>query len=224
MNDPLVVILQTYKRTDYALQTLAAMAENFRYDNALWYVADDGSEPAHMDAIRRAMASMECRVIGEHSERIGYGASANRAWHKAHEYADMTLWLEDDWMLRREFNPTAYMQTLANHADLGMIRLGHLPINLRAETCGYDGAMYLRIHQSSAYTFSGNPALRHRRAREMWGAYPEGLYPGDTEVAYDAQVREHYGVSIVWPVNVGAWGLYGHIGAVQSYEMPKVNA
>ena len=220
---PVVIALLTYARTNYALATIAAMLRNWRYANTLWYVADDGSAPEHVATVLAALDSEH--VVGWHSERRGYGYSATRAWFAAHEHADVTLFLEDDWELKQEFDPTYYVQTLMQHDDIGMIRLSHLPINLKSETCGYyvggHGAIYLRMSAGQQYAFSGNPALRHRRAREAWGAYPEGLNPGDTELAYDHQIQQRGGPSILWPVGVGEWGVFGHIGAVPSYEVKK---
>jgi hypothetical protein len=218
---PIVVIFLTYARTDYALRTLRAATDLLAYPNLLWYVADDGSSREHIEAVRATLAAATGKVVGEHSERLGYGASANRAWHVAHDHADITLWLEDDWVLSRIFNPSYYAQTLLRHDFIGMIRLAHLPVSLRCETMGFysggHGAVYLKMDRSTPYAFSGNPALRHRRAREAWGAYPEGLAPGDTEVAYDGQIRERGGPCILWPVDIGENGLFGHIGEIKSY-------
>lgn len=212
----IVVILLTYARTEYALRTIAALRASLHYDgDLLLYIADDGSPDEHMQAVAGAVAGLP--LIGWHSERMGYGASANKAWYEALQHADLALFLEDDWECRG-LDLTPYARVLTQHEDLGMIRFGHLPIDLDARTCGYDGHMYLRISWESPYCFSGNPALRHRRAREAWGAYPEGLNPGQTEVAYDSQVRTRRGPAIVWPVALGEWGAFGHIGAVKSYE------
>lgn len=216
---PVVVILLTYQRTAYALRTIAAMLENWRYDNTLWYVADDGSDAAHHDAVMDALK--DTRLIGGHNERISYGTNANKAWHVAHDHADLTLWLEDDWELRAPFDPSRYVHLLQNNYDVGMVRLAHLPINLNARTCGYSGDIFLRIASGQQYMFSGNPSIRHRRAREAWGAYPERLWPGDTELAYDFQIQNSGpGPSIIWPVALGEWGAFGHFGNEKSYKMP----
>lgn len=213
---PLVVILLTYARTQYALRTIEAMRQHARYaGDILWYVADDGSKPEHVDAVLRALDG--CNVIGWHSERKGYGAGANKAWYMALQHADVSLWLEDDWTLMRETDFTRWCELLHSDSSVGMIRLAQLVAGLHTETANYGGYHYLRFYPDRNYTFSGNPALRHRRAREAWGAYPEGLLPGDTEGAYDAQVRQAGGPAIVWPIEVGGWGIFGHIGAEKSY-------
>lgn len=216
MTQPLVVILLTYARTRYMQMTVEAARRNLRYaGKILYYVADDGSAPEHMEAVRAELNGAE--VLGWHSERIGYGASANKAWFQAHEVTDVTLWLEDDWTMLRECDVTPWIETLERYGDIGMIRLAHLATGLHCDTVGYDGRHYLRMDWGVPYAFSGNPALRHRRAREAWGPYPEGLLPGDTETAYDWQTSQRKGPRILWPVDIGGWGLFGHIGAEKSY-------
>ena len=130
-------------------------------------------------------------------------------------------WLEDDWELRRDLDLTPYARLLAQHDDVGMVRLGHLAIDLDCRTVGYDSVHYLSILPTTNYQFSGNPSLRHRRFWEAFGEYPEGLNPGNTEIAYDAQIR-NVGLNtnaprIVWPVDIGGWGVFAHIGEVKSY-------
>lgn len=216
---PICIVLLTYggtpKRCEYTLRTIQAARANLRYSGELlWYVADDGSPKEHVDAVMQALTG--ARVIGSHSEHIGYGAGANRGWYMALQNCDLSLWLEDDWECYG-LDLDRYARALIQHDWLGMVRLGHLPINLHCDTVGVDGAMYLQMHWGQQYCFSGNPGLRHRRAREAWGAYPEGLDPGKTELAYDAQVNEHRGPRIVWPVALGEWGAWGHIGEEKSY-------
>src|SRR6476469_7538907 len=99
MAEPITVILQTYKRTDVALRTIVAARRNLRYGGLLrWYVADDGSPSAHVDAVLEAVGG---HLWGYHSQRRGYGANANAAWDAADQASVLTLWLEDDWELRQ---------------------------------------------------------------------------------------------------------------------------
>ena len=50
--EPIIIILQTFKRTSYALQTIAAAKERLHYAGDLfWYVADDGSPIGHVETI-----------------------------------------------------------------------------------------------------------------------------------------------------------------------------
>lgn len=109
------------------------------------------------------------------------------------------------------------MTALRAREDLGMIRLGHLPIGLNLRSVGYEGRMYLDVQKNTQYAFSGNPHLKHSRMRQLSGEYPTGMKPGDTEVAYDWQVRTNGDAAIWWPLVIGDAPYFGHIGTIQSY-------
>ncbi len=220
---PIVIVFLTYRRTDYAMRTIRGICDHLRYGGELlWYVADDGSAPEHLTAVHAALDGQ--RIIGEHSEHIGYGAGANRAWHAAHDHADLTLWLEDDWELRTDFDVTPYAKLLSDNGEIGMVRMGYLNVGMEGYLFGHDGRLYWHLQRApdtrgnpTPMTFTGHPSLRHRRFREAYGAYPEGLNPGQTEMAYAWQFRQGSGPDIVWPAALGEWGLFHHIGVEKSY-------
>lgn len=214
---PIVIVFLTFRRTDYAVRTIRGVLDHLRYQgDLLWYVADDGSGAEHLAAVHAALDGQ--RIIGEHSEHIGYGAGANRGWHVAHEHADLTLWLEDDWELRTEFDLTPFAKLLNEQPDVGMVRLGYLNLEMTGAVFGHAGHLYWRLdRQASPYVFTGHPSLRQRRFREAYGAYPEGLNPGQTELAYAWQFRQGKGPDIVWPAALSEWGVFHHIGAEKSY-------
>lgn len=213
---PLLVILQTYQRTEYALATVKAIQDKLKYPGEIkWYVADDGSDQSHVEALKAAIGKDLVHVESHH---WSYGGSANRAIHFAREFTDLTLWLEDDWELRRELAILPYAELLWTVTDIGMIRLGRLPKDLDCKSEGYNGSIFLSIQRTMPYMFSGNPSLRHRRFHDKYGSYAEGLYPGDTEIAFDNRMREHdCPIKIVWDVDLGAYGPFGHIGKARSY-------
>lgn len=215
--EPITVILQTYKRTDYALRTIAAAREHLRYGGDLrWYVADDGSPAAHWDAIRAALGSIE-----GHTMRQGYGANANTAWNEAD--SALTFWLEDDFVLHAPLDLTPYAYTLMDCPEVGMVRLGYIDPLMREPVQDFGGRAYHTLPRdwpdTSFYAFTGHPSLRHRRYREAYGDYPVGLGPGDTELAYAYQYRVGSGPLIVWPADYPAGGLFDHIGQVKTETM-----
>lgn len=213
----LAIIFLTYARTEYAVRTIRGVRQFLHYDGPVrWIVADDGSpDPAHLEAVRNELAGAD--VADCSSQREGYGARANWAWHSADTFTPFTLWLEDDWELRRDLDLTPYVNLLRTRDDVGVVRLGHLPIGLNLHSVGHDGRMYLHVQKNTQYAFSGNPHLKHSR---MWqaGGYPTGMKPGDTEVAYDWQVRSNGGPAIWWPLAIGDAPYFGHIGTIQSYS------
>ena len=100
----------------------------------------------------------------------------------------------------------------------GMVRLGGLPIDLDLWSTGIDGRMYLKVSKTVNYAFSGNPHLKHSRFLDAYGGYPTGKNPGDTEIAYDNQIRQKKnGPNIIWPLAIGDNPPFAHIGNTPSY-------
>lgn len=222
MSEPIVIVLQTFKRTDVALRTIAAAKANLRYGGELlWYVADDGSPPEHYQAVLEAVGD----VWGAHSERRGYGANCNAAWAVANQKSPLTLWLEDDWELRQPLDLYTYAALLMETAEIGMVRLGLLNLDIRGRTWAHGGLVYWKLdrepHLEGTPVFTGHPSLRHRRYADAYGPYPEGLKPGDTELAYAWQFRigTPDAPGIVWPADYPANGYWGHIGAIKTETM-----
>lgn len=213
---PVAVVLLTFERTDYALRTIESARQNLLYGRPFyWIIADDGSTPRHFDAV---CAAVEGETHSVFTGKQGYGRMANQAIRIAEENGcPITFWLEDDWRTERPFDITPYAQLLTQHDDIGMVRLGHLPVGLEAESIGRDGRMYLEIKKTRQYCYSGNPHLKHRRFFEHYGMFPEDRNPGDTEIFYDFVVREHDGPKVIWPLAIGDTFPFGHIGMEKSY-------
>lgn len=218
---PVAIVLLTYERTGYALRTIESALQNLLYGRPFfWIIADDGSTPRHFDAVQGAISADDQGngPTSAFSQKQGYGRMANQAIRIAEENGcPITFFLEDDWLTERPFDITPYVQLLMEHDDIGMVRLGHLPVGLEAESMGWDGRMYLEIKKSRQYCYSGNPHLKHRRFFEHYGMFPEDRNPGDTEIFYDWIVREHDGPKVVWPLAIGDTFPFGHIGMEKSY-------
>lgn len=221
---PIVVVLLTYQRTAYAVRTVAAARRHLGFAGEIgYYLADDGSDPAHVAAVREALGG--AWLVGEHSARRGYGANANAAWRAVDGETPLTLWLEDDWELTAPLDLTPYAHLLQTRDEIGMVRMGHLNLDIRGRTWGHDGRVYWLFdhapHHEGTPVFTGHPSLRHRRYRECYGWYPEGRSPGDTELAYAYQFRvgPPEGPGIVWPAELGPWGAFAHIGGVKSEHL-----
>lgn len=216
--EPVVAILLTYERTEYALRTIAAARRQLRYPDLRWYIADDGSRPEHLAAVQEALQGEQ--IAGWHTLPGGtYGANANRAWDAAAAVSRLTFWLEDDWELRQPFDLRPYADLLMDDERFGMVRLGYLNLGMAGLTIGHAGRLYWWLNRESpeAYVFTGHPALRHQRFRDAYGPYTEGLRPGETELSYAWQYRTLPGPGIVWPAGLGENGVFGHIGERQSY-------
>ena len=210
------VLFTTYRRTDTAIRTILGIRNHLKSGPELvWYLADDGSEEPHTAACWNALEGAV--LASAHSERMSVGAGMNKGVSSLLRSTDLILTLEDDWELPQDFDISPYVDLLEREPSIGMVRLGGLPVGLDLRSVGYFGRHYLEVQKTTQYAFSGNPSLRHRRFFEAYGPYPVGLTPGETEIVYDAVIRAAPGPTIVWPVEIGGWGPFSHIG-MQRYE------
>lgn len=215
--EPITIILQTYKRTSYALATIEAARELLHYEGTLeWYIADDGSPTDHWRTVIDA-----CDHPAGHSLRRGYGGNANAAWDAAQ--SALTFWLEDDFCLREPLDLTPHAYALMDCPELGMIRLGYIHESYLEPARMFAGRRYHTLPRqwpdTSFYPFTGHPSLRHSRYRTAYGNYPVGLGPGDTELMYAYQYRIGEGPLIVWPEGMQTEGTWSHIGAIKTETM-----
>jgi len=215
------VCFLTYERTEYALRSIESTCSKLKYGSLGWYVADDGSRDEHFKAVMETLEKNGTHVFGSHHEKMGAGASWNRAIEEALKVSDVLLWIEDDWNLGWDLDIHPYVKMLLEREDVGMVRLGYLAVGLKCEVMGYDGIHYLKMSRETQYAYSGNPNLRHRRYFDAYKRYPTDKNPGECEVWHDYDVREGNpnGPDIWWPGNLTncAWSVWQHIGAVQSY-------
>lgn len=162
-------------------------------------------------------------VVGWHSERISYGAGANRAVQAGLQLGDLVLMLEDDWELSRKLDIWKFAALTMERPDVGMVRMGYLNQGLSGKVFAHAGSLYWSLNDEqsreySSFAFAGHPSVIHRHFFDKFGTYPERWQPGETELKMCWQVSASYGPKIVWPAEMGAAGPFGHIGGVQSYE------
>jgi hypothetical protein len=217
--EPIIVILQTFKRTDCALATIAAAKEYLHYGGPLlWYLADDGSPTQHVRAVEDALEPM-----GMHTARRGYGGNCNAAWDGVDNWGALTFWLEDDFELRAPLDLTPHAYALMDDDRLGMVRLGYIDPARLEPVQTFAGRRYHTMTRdwpdNAFYAFTGHPSLRHRRYRDAYGDYPIGHTPGDTELHYAYQYRIGSGPLIVWPEGYPSDGLFAHIGNIKTETM-----
>lgn len=223
MTEPITVILLTYgtnaERTSYAVRTARALVANLVYPDLQFYVADDGSSRDHIDAVLDCFIGVN--LLGWHTLPCGtYGANCNQAYLNVREKGKLTLWVEDDWQLKERFDLYSYACLLMEREDIGMVRMGYLNLGMRGSVFGHAGKLFwLLDRQADSYVFTGHPSLRHARFMDQYGSYPVGFMPGETELGYALQYRNHPqgGPEIVWPVCFSEFGVFAHIGEVQSY-------
>lgn len=222
MSEHMTVVLLTYERTEYALRTIDGVAENLRYPNWSWYVADDGSRSEHHEAVLGRLEERRQKVIGQHNQHMSYGGGANAGVREAHKHGDLVLMLEDDWYLNRVFDVWHYCAVLMQFPDVCMIRMGYLNSGVGALSMTRNGELYWALDDThsrnySSFRFAGHPSIIHKRLFEHYGYYPEKWQPGETELKMCWQLTP-VGPNVLWPADLGARGPWDHIGAKQSYD------
>lgn len=219
----IVIALLTYMRTAEALRTIQGVVKNLDYPRELrtWYVADDGSQPEHIQTILKCLEDNGETVCGHHSKQFAQRPACGIGWNKAvevgHQFSDIILWLEDDWELETKLDIKPYVRLLLERQEVGMVSMRGLTDGLRTEVVTHRGIHYLKVLKDCAVgsmAYSGNPLLRHRRYLDYYGAFTIHTSPGDIEIWYDNRfIRGESHSPQIWrPAAIGEWGCWGHIG------------
>lgn len=224
---PVCINLLTKDRTDYAVATVKNCLDKLKYEgNLVWYISDGGSSDLHYDQVRNLIPEPNLR--GYQSHGLSPGESWNIGLKRIFgQGIEIYLRLEDDMVLKTPMDITTWVKLLMTQESIGMIRLGMIVQDLDLETIkfptythvGYTEEIYLHVKKTRQYAFSGNPALIHKRFHDAYGGYPTGLSPGETELAFDSQIRSKDGPMIVFPWDMGkygTWGNWDHIGKEKS--------
>jgi hypothetical protein len=221
----LAIVMVTFQRTREAVITLKSVCENLEYprEKRGWYIADDGSSADHMNAIFKELMEVQGETLWDHhSQKFKPGTHfCGMGWNiglrKAHQYADIVLWLEDDWHLDRRLDIRPYVQLLEERSDIGIVRLGGLAVGSDVHIVGHNGIHYLQYQRSTQYAYSGNPLLRHKRFLDAYGWFHEERSPGEVELDMDAKFRQAPGPEIWRPADIPGWGIFGHIGTDKTW-------
>lgn len=224
MSPNITILLLVYLRDDnrlgYATKTIQGLRQNLIYDGKLaWYIADGFGDRQRVSQLFNCLENQ--RIVGWHSERMTPGANWNRGLVECYKRSDYILVMEDDWLLPEPFDITPYVKLLQEKENVCMVRFGTLTLGMICHVKGHDGRHYLEMDHGPQYAFSGNPHLRHRRLNEAIGLYNERIEPspGDVEIDFDYRFRQQNELKIWRPASISGWGLFQHIGAVQSYEV-----
>lgn len=221
----LCIVLLTYQRTEMAVRTVKGIADNLDYPKELtsFYVADDGSQSTHVEAIFKALQDGGLQLAGYHSQKFYAGTPFcgigwNHGLQKAHQTADYVMLLEDDWVLEKPLDIRPYIWMLSEREDVGMVRLSGLAEGNIVEVKTHRGTHYLEYLRMSRMCYSGNPHIRHLRFSQYYGAFATELTPGDLEVWFDAKFHRMKDGPEIWrPAELNPWGPFGHIGRERTW-------
>jgi len=218
------IAIVAHNRPNLAARTVKSICEYLEPNNSVfWYIGEDSGNKEVISAVLDCLAVYGFDHFSYHCEDMSpnnyhCGNSWNLALKMAHQKSDVVLWMEDDWELRHSLDISAYLSLLRENNNVGIVRLGHMPVGSALFSVGYKGIHYLRFEKTTQYAYSGNPHLRHKRFVDSYGYFSEKLNPGNIEVELDGRVRGKSGPEIWWPIDLGGWGVFGHIGKEKSYE------
>jgi len=231
------VLIVTYDRPLELRRTLAALRDRLCYEGTIhWHIADDGS-PAIEDALPLEARSAQSGKIDYISSlrvdfpqvpfsyticnRGGWGRNVNMAIRFITQGdPDALIFLcEDDYVLRRNLDLCSGVALLLAEESLGAVRYdgieGHaLDLELREVSTDRGRQNYLRILKASPMlnVYSNRPHLTHRRFREAYGPYAEGLSLGRTEENYAHRVKDEVSGPDVAVLPTGIVCSFDHIG------------
>lgn len=224
MENKISIAIVTHDRERYAIPTAMGLLRNLKSEAYIgYYIADDSGNHESTQRVVDCFNGSGWHCIGIHSEDMTPGTyhcgpSWNLALRQCYEWSDVVLWMEDDWELRQELNVDKFVRLLRTFDKVGMIRLGHMAVGSNLYSVGDGSTHYLQYRRTTQYAYSGNPHLRHKRFVDAYGYFSETLNPGDVELDFDARFRAKEGPEIWWPIELGGWGVFGHLGTHKSFE------
>jgi hypothetical protein len=211
-------------------------------DRLRFHLADDHSPPVDLTArgeghgnepyehyIRRQFPDLTWSVT--QTDRKGWGANVNKGMDHCLSHVDYVFLIEDDYVALRDVNLRAGVALLESVEDrhkpaaawprrpISAVRYdgiaAHwLHLQLREAKTRLGPMQYLAIDHNSPFlnVYSNRPHLMHRRFRDAYGRYPEGLSLADTEDTYAHRVKEK--ISGPWVVTLwdGVPKAFDHVG------------
>ncbi len=211
---PIYIILTTYKRTELALRTIRGLQKHFHWENLGWVISDDGSDETDLEKLWQAIIpTNHLQIFRNYHE--GTGHNMNIALQHVWEIGgNLTLMMEDDWVLEKPMDVLPYAKALLDHPEHGMIRFGYISEGLSGTLIKEEGRLYWKLeNRGYTYNYVGHPALRSKHFYDVYGKYPEGLAPGATELAMCGVVNSRPGPNILIPADSGWYGPFAHVGA-----------
>jgi hypothetical protein len=222
MASDVCVMLLTAHRLEYAKTTLRGIHENLAYAGEIrLHIASDGDDSFYLSELNALCQSFGIEPTVSNSAGQGYGANYNQATQVVHQLPNVqyVLPLEDDWELVKPLDLTPLVDML--DSGHGCCRLGYIgwTSDLFAQFFSHAGMTYLEfMHWSNEpHVFAGHPRLETVEWERGVGAWPEGLQPGETELALTSIQAARRGV--VWPIDLikPCGDYFVHIGTEQSY-------
>jgi len=215
-----VIVLVTFRRPNVAMTTIRGLKDNLEYpaDKIGWHIADDGSGIDYINKLANEIGP-NYQISVSDAARGGVGKSMNLGIEAALLRSDLWLHMEDDWNLVQKLDISSSVRLLVENDKVGMVRLNYLSTDVVGKVEGMSDELWWVLNRKCYhYTFSGGPSLRHRRFYEAYGAYEEGLGPGETEDNYCWKFNMSSGPAVVWPAWYPHRGYFRDIGGSSSFN------
>jgi hypothetical protein len=238
----------TFQRTATALRVIDSLLWHLHYPNLHYHVCDDGSlttdDGTHRDHVQVLMENLPDgstfhKMITPHG-KFNMGGNANTGIQLAQNAGcDIYLVTQDDVLLMGDLDLKPYVSVLESHEPVGYIRFNLLVPGVSGTVVEYAAPRFgpgytvpfLRLirewtlsnpWQVDNYIPAFCPALVHRRFYRVYGYYPEGLPPGETEVGmcnqYNTYSLGELGPQVLWPIPLWPRGIqWGHEGTRTEY-------
>jgi len=208
---PITIIILTYNRPVEVRRTIDALYDYLSYEGELhWLIADNTSPGSYARDLKHDYK-------GDKHFDVIQNPKGDRNWASNANYAlsqntnDLTIMLEDDFVLKTPIDLSPLAALLITNPSLGLIRLGGVQghTGLNVTMMEHDISLYLpqyrqgmgmlgRInywqidpHSSQLFCYSNHPQLKHRRFHVAHGLYVEGLGLGATEECFAHQVKDN---------------------------------
>jgi glycosyltransferase involved in cell wall biosynthesis len=188
-------------------------------------VCDDGSSA---DERRQIMQLGADRFIW--NDRVGYGRNANSGMHAA--TGEFIFHLEDDLIIvRRGHFLKAAIEVVGSLPELGYVKFQsesiekRIPkLRARRDVGEYrvDVLPFPSPHAEGLqiYRYTNRPHVKHRRFHEIYGLYPEGYSPFETELLFARRVNANRGSRIGWIHNSVVFRHFGIYYGSNSFLRP----
>lgn len=194
--------------------TIESWKRCLKYDGNFYvHVADDGSEVSiPFDAAYwNSLIGTWAAVGYSRGERLGVGASLNRAHRDCWRRTPITLYAVDDWSLVANLDLTPWATALLANEDVGCVRLGASMPALRGGTMKQVRGGWGIEFERYAYYWSQRPALYHRRFFNAYGELPEHVDALTVDRQYNARICRGQGPSVI----LGILCPWQHIASVE---------
>ncbi len=238
---PVSIMMTTWNRTTLAVKCLKALVENIEYPRhkLYWVLADDGSEPGHVEACIDALTSSGIsieRVYVTRNYRIGEGAkfghavNLNNGLREAFRHSDIVLRTEDDLLPSQKIPVFKFAKILENNQNVAGIKLGHAADVVRKLPWKGDPENFMEdASYWNVFIFNHIAMICHKRVYDILGMYDEKL--SGAEVEKDIGKRfmgrfrnrtpeQEYNMKVLSPIMPGddsnknaiKWFYFTHIG------------